>query len=313
MIIEGIERANRELAGLPERVLHRARPGPVESGRAPSEQRFVPPPPVLHDAEGDILNTGTAGGKPAKDLSLNFVPVPYPEYTPAVIADEAVRAATVAGSECFGHYLSGLASSLNGAAQPLGVVSLDGVPIDQTRNGRQSRHLGKSRVAAPSRPSGIYLEGAASGVKASSRDPEREHGPDGENDPTRPLATIVATPTRPSRQRGLRRRPSPYPPSRSEWLGDVKPVRTRKLYFSENHRTQYPKSPTVFITVDGQTRAPFDPSDRSQYHRAARRRGRLDHRESHPGSPCVSHPPDPFHPAGMEWRCRWMSRFCATP
>ena len=45
----------------------------------------MPAPMVLRDAEGEILNTGTGGGKPAKDLSINYVPVPYPEYKPAVI------------------------------------------------------------------------------------------------------------------------------------------------------------------------------------------------------------------------------------
>ena len=37
------------------------------------------------DRDGDAANTGTGFGKPAKDLSINFVPVPYPDYQPAVI------------------------------------------------------------------------------------------------------------------------------------------------------------------------------------------------------------------------------------
>jgi FtsP/CotA-like multicopper oxidase with cupredoxin domain len=51
------------------------------------------------------------------------------------------------------------------------------------------------------------------------------------------------------------------PPS-LPWLGDATPVRTRKLYFSEKlEDPNNPDSPTTFyITVDGQTPTPFDPS-----------------------------------------------------
>jgi len=54
---------------------------------------------------------------------------------------------------------------------------------------------------------------------------------------------------------------APLPSSPLVWLGNVRPVRTRKLYFSERPEDpNRPGSPTVFmITVDGQTPAPFDP------------------------------------------------------
>ena len=35
---------------------------------------------MLIDHDGDAANNGTGFGKPAKDLSINFVPVPYPDY-----------------------------------------------------------------------------------------------------------------------------------------------------------------------------------------------------------------------------------------
>ena len=46
------------------------------------------------------------------------------------------------------------------------------------------------------------------------------------------------------------------------WLGNVQPVRTRKLYFSEALTDpKDPNSPTIFyLTVDGQKPKPFDPS-----------------------------------------------------
>ena len=85
LIVEGLERANLKLAGLPERVFVIRDHDLLNPDARPLSSGNVPPPVVLRDNEGDILNTGTDGGKPAKDLSINFVPVAFPEYTPAVI------------------------------------------------------------------------------------------------------------------------------------------------------------------------------------------------------------------------------------
>ncbi len=59
LIIEGIERANRQLGGLPERVFIVRDQELLHPDAHPSTGSSVPPPPVLRDPEGDILNTGT--------------------------------------------------------------------------------------------------------------------------------------------------------------------------------------------------------------------------------------------------------------
>jgi FtsP/CotA-like multicopper oxidase with cupredoxin domain len=84
----------------------------------------------------------------------------------------------------------------------------------------------------------------------------------GENDPTRPIATIIARPDAPELRSILDPSPTPLPPSPFTWLADTKPVRTRKLYFSETPLDPHdPNSPTTFyLTVDGQTPKPFDPA-----------------------------------------------------
>ena len=70
---------------------------------------------------------------------------------------------------------------------------------------------------------------------------------------------------RPSRSVRLAASPTPLPPPSAAWLGDVKPVRTRTLYFSEQpHDPNDPKSKTDFmITVEGQTPKVFDPNDKT--------------------------------------------------
>jgi FtsP/CotA-like multicopper oxidase with cupredoxin domain len=261
LVIEGIARANRLLAGMPERVFVIRDMDLLHPDTTPVQSGNVPPPIVLRDAEGDILNTGTGGGKPAKDLSINFVPVPYPEYPPAKILvrpNERQLWRVLNASAITYVDLQILAAN---KAQFLGVVSLDGAPIDQEGMAR-NRILWESHILLP--PAGrveFIFKGVPLGVHASFITRMVDTGPAGENDPTRPLATIVASDS--ASEPRLRLDPSPQPlsPPSHVWLGDVKPVRTRTLYFSERPEDPNdPNSPTVFmITVEGQKPEPFDP------------------------------------------------------
>src|SRR5580698_8135903 len=129
MIIEGIERATPEVAGLPERVLVIRDQDLVNPNAPPSKSEPVVPK-MLIDRDGDSANNGTGFGKPAKDLSVNFVPVPYPDYPPATLPMKpgerqlwrVLNAAAVT-------YLN-LAVVFNRVPQPLGVVAIDGVPMN---------------------------------------------------------------------------------------------------------------------------------------------------------------------------------------
>jgi len=265
LIIEGIERANKLVAGLPERVfvirdedLENPDAQPVQSGN-------VPPPMVLRDAEGDILNTGTGGGKPAKDISINFVPVPFPVYPPGVIRMKS-------GEKQLWRVLNASAITyldlqflINNVPHPLGVVALDGNPINE--NGLAgNRIIWESHILLP--PAGrveFVVKGPPVGQQASFVTRTVDTGPAGENDPTRPLATVVASPDAPEPRSKLADSPVPFGAPKTVWLGDVKPVTTRRLYFSEKPRDPNdPNSPTDFyITVDGQEAKLFDPMSKT--------------------------------------------------
>jgi len=74
--------------------------------------------------------------------------------------------------------------------------------------------------------------------------------------------------------------PKPLPAPGLAWLGDVAPVRSRKLYFSEKPLDpDKPNGPTEFyLTVDGQKPVAFNAkSGFAQYRREAGNGGRLDH------------------------------------
>ncbi len=260
MIVEGIERTNRELAGLPERVMIVRDQDLVNPNAAPTQSGSAPLPPFRLDADGDALNTGTGTGKPAKDLSLNFVPVPYPNYPPAVIAMRPSERQLWRVLNASAITYLNLQVMFGNAAQALGVVALDGVPINE--NGTPGdRAIWVSHVGIP--PGGrieFIVAGPPAGAKGSLVTRSVNTGIGGENDPARPLAMIVASADAPEPRSRLASSPLPLPAPTSAWIGDVQPVRTRKLYFSETLQDPNdPNSPTTFmLTVEGQTPKPYD-------------------------------------------------------
>jgi FtsP/CotA-like multicopper oxidase with cupredoxin domain len=262
LIVEGIERANRKLAGLPERVFVIRDENLLHPDAAPP-QLSIPTQMLRRDAEGDAMNTGTGEGKPAKDLSINYVPVPYPDYPPAKIQMRPLQRELwrVANASAI-TYLN-LQVLYNSAPQPLEIVALDGAPV--TANGDPSKAaLRVSHVVVP--PAGrveFVLNGPPAGVAASLVTRGVDTGPMGENDPLRALAIIEVAPDAALPKSVLASSPVPLDSPKIEWLGKVKPVRERKLYFSEQQQDpKDPNSPTTFfVTVDGQTPKAFDPAD----------------------------------------------------
>jgi FtsP/CotA-like multicopper oxidase with cupredoxin domain len=260
LIVEGIERANKEVAGLPERVLI-IRDQDLLNPNAPPSKSEPVVPKMLIDRDGDAANNGTGFGKPAKDLSINFVPVPYPDYPPAVIEMKpgerqlwrVLNASAIT-------YLN-LAVLFNRAPQPLGLVAMDGVPLNQNGNSGDGvswqTHLG----VPPGARMEFIVQGPPRGVTGLLVTRTVDTGPGGENDPNRALASIKASEDARQLRSKLDASPQPLPPAGLPWLGSVAPVRSRKLYFSEKLTDpNNPNSATEFyITVDGQTPMLFNP------------------------------------------------------
>ena len=260
MIVEGIERANKAVAGLPERVLV-IRDQDLLNPNAPPAKSEPVVPRQFYDRDGDAANTGTGFGKPAKDLSINFVPVPYPDYPPAAIKMKpgerqlwrVLNASAIT-------YLN-LEVLYNRAPQLLGLVALDGVPLNE--NGMApdfvewQTHLG----IPPGARMEFILTGPPVGTAGLLVTRSVDTGPGGENDPNRAIATIIASEDASEPRSTLAASPTPLPPPRLPWLGSVTPIRTRRLYFSEKLlEPNNPNSATEFyLTVEGQTPTPFDP------------------------------------------------------
>jgi FtsP/CotA-like multicopper oxidase with cupredoxin domain len=257
LIVEGIEQANRLVAGLPERVI------------------------VIRDQR--LTSTKVDPTKPGKDLSLNFVPITYPDYTLAVIQMKPSERQFWRVLNASADTYVDLKLLFDGKPEFLGVIGLDGIPIGLEDGRPRNRVLWESHVALP--PAGraeFVVNGPPDGVQATFATQAVVTGPstgpgstapvptttstaaggDDDNSPPRLLATIVTSASAPDLPSALPTSPVPLHSPGLAPLASVQPVRERKLYFSEE--LQDPKnsnSPRVFfITEEGRAPKAFDPA-----------------------------------------------------
>src|SRR5262249_12076661 len=171
-------------------------------------------PRQLMDRDGDSANNGTGFGKPAKDLSINYVPVPYPDYPPATIKMRpgekqlwrVLNASAIT-------YLN-LALLFRNAPQDLGIVAIDGVPLNENGNPEnaieRTNHIG----VPPGGRVEFLVKGPPVGVQALFVTRTVDTGPGGENDPNRTLAIVAASGDATSPQSALSASPEPMPTAR---------------------------------------------------------------------------------------------------
>jgi FtsP/CotA-like multicopper oxidase with cupredoxin domain len=262
LIVEGIERDSPDVRGLAERVLvirdqDLLQPNAVTAGNAA---------PALVDREGDVLNTGTGEGKPAKDLSVNFMPVPYPNYPPATITlrpgERQLWRVLNASSLTYLNLAATFRRGPKFRPEWLGVVAIDGVPLSADGGPIHGIQWRDSIALPPGARAEFILAGPPQGVAAALITRSVDTGPDGENDPNRPLLNIVGRADAPAPTSVLPSTAVAAPAPLRPWLGTVAPTRVRKLYFSEDPPDPAnPNAPGHFyLTVEGQTPVAFDPA-----------------------------------------------------
>ncbi|HEX4322124.1 MAG TPA: multicopper oxidase domain-containing protein [Acidobacteriaceae bacterium] len=261
LIVEGIERVKKAAAGLPERVFI-LRDQDLLNPNAPPAKSEPVVPKFLVDKDGDAANTGTGFGKPAKDLSVNYVPAPYPDYTPAIIEMKP-------GERQLWRVLNASAITyvniellFGRTPQPLGLVGMDGVPMSHGDPTGDSVNWQTHLAIPPGARVEFIVKGPEEGEPALLVTKTVDTGPGGENDPNRMLAKVVASANAPEPRAKLASSSQPPAAASDAWLGDVTPVRTRRLYFSE--KLADPNDPTsaieFYLTVDGEQPKMFDMS-----------------------------------------------------
>jgi FtsP/CotA-like multicopper oxidase with cupredoxin domain len=240
IVVEGIQNVNPAVAGLPQRVLT-------------IRDNLVPGNPI------------PGGSVPSWDLSLNYVPVPYPEYTPVVIPMKPQEKQFFRVLNASADTIIDLQLQYDGIAQPMTVVALDGVPTGSQDGTTQGKSIVESDILlAPGARAEFIVTGPSASVKnASLLTLNIDTGPDGDDDPQRTIAAIkvssdAAEP--PLTVPGVSGQPGP---ARFAGLATATPTTTRHLYFSETLQIPGdPSGPTNFyITVDGQTPVLFSPTN----------------------------------------------------
>jgi len=243
LIVEGIESAAPVVAGLPERVL------------------------VLRDqliggvAEDSSRGDGDEPYVPSLDLSLNYVPIMYPLYKPAVMLvrpeeREFWRVLNASADTFFNLQLLYWPNRDTQQAQPMQLIAIDGVPVgaDFASEKRTSILLppgSRAEFAITTPPAGMYAQFLTQ---------RYDNGPFGNTDSYRVLANIRSftdSPAAPGKMPGA---PSSQPPQPFSGLTSLQPARRRTLYFSEKFEDPaHPKrNASYFLTVDDATPKVFD-------------------------------------------------------
>ena len=248
IIVEGIQNFNPAVAGLPERVI------------------------VLRDQALSSAEQSIAGNQPGDDLSINYVPVTYPNYVPANIS-------TPVSTKEFWRVANTAANSLlqlqivdNNIAQPMQIVAVDGVPITDGSGNPITATQTAITLPPGSRVEFIYVT-PKQGDTAQLRTLTWNNGPDGDNDPGRPLANILAsTATSDSGLPVADAVPASTAPAVTHTIvpavtQSVPPLRFKALSSDAaqavtTQRTLYfsvaPDFSAFYITVDGQTPTAFN-------------------------------------------------------
>jgi FtsP/CotA-like multicopper oxidase with cupredoxin domain len=259
LIVEGVESAVPRVAGLPQRVFV------IRDEKMPAPSAAEKSDPL----------------RPTKQLSINYIPVPYPKYPPAVIKMKP-------GEREFWRVLNASADTyldlsleFAGKRQALSLVALDGAPLHFGEPGSATYApetakiflppAGRAEFIVTAPPEGVPARLVTGYVYRGASDDDKPLGRragdtsalrigQDDVDAARPLASIVTDgqlATQAAVKSNFVKLETPALP-----LSSVRPTGKRKLYFSEKLvDPNDPQSATqFFITEDGHAPVLFDPA-----------------------------------------------------
>ena len=242
--VEGIANVQPAVAGLPQRYL------------------------ILRDQQM-AWGVPSLTAAPNWDVSVNYVPINFPSYAPAVIKMQK-------GSQEFWRVVNAGANTImdlqvvyDGMAQPLQIAALDGVPTGSKDGRQQGTLITRTDIMLPpsSRAEFIVAAPSDSVQKAQLITLGIDGGPASDNNPGRPFANIQTT-AAPAKLTTV----TQTGPARKMRFGDLANASVtthRDLYFSEYFQASWhppvhapeQEAAKFFITVDGQQETLFDPNN----------------------------------------------------
>jgi FtsP/CotA-like multicopper oxidase with cupredoxin domain len=240
LIVEGIATSKPEVADLPERIL------------ILRDQLAIRPVNVSGDQD-DVVG---------KDVSLNFVPVMYPLYMPAVMRVDPDRRefwrVLNAGADTYFDLQVITVENGRRVPQNLLLVGMDGVAIAEVA-GKAPR---TSILVPPGARTEFIVTTPHTGAFSQLVSRSYDTGPDGASNPERVIANIISGG---GKAEAIQLTSTPGTTSATterpfDGLIGINPARVRKLYFSEDREDlRTPGKPArYFVTVEGKTPAVFD-------------------------------------------------------
>jgi len=256
IIVEGMERAAPRVAGLRERVFV------IRDEKMPEPAADEKPDPM----------------RPTKQISINYIPVPYPKYPPAVVKMKPLEPQFWRVLNASADTYIDLGLEYGGKRQSMELVALDGVPLRYGEPGAETYAPRQTRIfMPPATRAEFIITGPPPGVSGhlvtnsvyrgaedddrpvttrSAAQPALRIGLD-DVDSARPLLAIIPAD---SDSAPLLRAATTTPATPLPALSTIRPVRKRTLYFSEKLvEPSDPKSATLFfITEEGHEPAVFN-------------------------------------------------------
>ena len=141
-----------------------------------TERTFVIRDQVLPASEANDANI------PAWDLSINYVPVTYPNYTPAVIQTNPAQQELWRVANTAADTILNLQYVVNGTPQAMQVVAIDGYPIASGSSGQTSESE-TSILMPPGARAEFVVTTPNAGDQAQLITQNWDTGPDGDFDP----------------------------------------------------------------------------------------------------------------------------------
>jgi len=234
LIVEGIAGFYPSIRGLPERVL-------ILRDQQQSQTTRSSPDPEL----------------PGWDVSINYVPLLYPKYVPAVIQTSPRRQEFWRVLNAAADTIFDLQVLVNNVPQPVRLLAIDGVPLSaESPSSRKTIEI----FLPPGSRAEFVVTTPKTGDQAELVTRAWSTGPDGDKDPRRTIASIVST----GKSVELRSVPTGRTEKANNYasLKAAKPALQRKLYFSEvRSDPKYFGQTSFFLTVDGQAPAMFKMAD----------------------------------------------------
>jgi FtsP/CotA-like multicopper oxidase with cupredoxin domain len=236
LIVQGLEKIQPAVAGLAQQVL------------------------IVRDQQLPAGSPTPGGSVPSWDLTLNNIPISYPQETPAVIEMQPGEKQLWRLSNSSADTILDIQVVYDGVVQTLGIVALDGVPTGSQNGTQQGQIVNATDILIP--PAGraeFILTGPGAGVASASLITLAINtGPDGDNDPQRTIATIETVPGVPIANNAQRLPVDTSGAWKQRFAGLAKATAdtTRTVYFSEND-----SQTDFFVTVDGATPVIFDPNN----------------------------------------------------